>query len=65
MYNDGEESPVLKTLKTRFTDNNAVVGGTSAGAACMGSGPMITGSVRHLFILIMPLSIEMWVNCYI
>ena len=36
------ESPVLAAMRETY-DAGAVIGGTSAGAACMGSAVMITG----------------------
>ena len=42
-YNEGEESPALEAIKYTFNIDDVVIGATSAGAACIGSGPMIMG----------------------
>lgn len=44
---DGSDSAVLAAMRKAFEGRGAVIAGTSAGAAALVSGPMITGGESH------------------
>ncbi|ELT90727.1 hypothetical protein CAPTEDRAFT_193384 [Capitella teleta] len=46
-YNNGEESSALVKIKEMYFSEEAVMGGTSAGAAVVGSAPMIMGGMSY------------------